>query len=527
MEHSPEQSNCQANIPPNETLEASNSKKHPNTKVADNQPDVPYSIFSRSEKWIIVCLTALAGLFSPLTANIYFPAIPTLSRDFHKSVELVNLTVTVYMIMQGVAPMFWGPLADKYGRRPCYAGCLIVLCLSNVGLALVPTSAYWALMVLRCLQAAGSASTIAIGAGVIGDISTREERGGFFGIFTLGPMVGPVIGPVIGGAISDSLGWRALFWFLMIASAVCLVIMLLVFPETLRALVGNGSIAPPRFYRPILPFIPRHKPTGSRVESQVKKVSGNPFRLFAHVDILLLLGFNAITNSVMYGVITTISTTFEVAYPFLTQTTIGVCFLAYGGGMVAGSGLNGWVLDQEYQRFKRLSPVGQVDGSLTRSKSEGEAFPIEKARMRLLPPAMIIFAGCVGGYGWTLQRPVTIAAPLILHFIIGYLSMVAMNSSSTLMIDLFPKQSSSITACNNLLRCTLAAVVVSVIQPIINGIGLGWTYVILCFLTLLAVPLIYLEIKLGPRFRQKRAARERALNQEVTSAAKAGTEKDT
>ncbi|KAF6766633.1 quinidine resistance protein-like protein [Ephemerocybe angulata] len=482
-------------------LEASNSKKHPNTKVADNQPDVPYSIFSRSEKWIIVCLTALAGLFSPLTANIYFPAIPTLSRDFHESVELINLTVTVYMIMQGVAPMFWGPLADKYGRRPCYAGCLIVLCLSNVGLALVPTSAYWALMVLRCLQAAGSASTIAIGAGVIGDISTREERGGFFGIFTLGPMVGTTM---------RCFGtFRALFWFLMIASAVCLVIMLLVFPETLRALVGNGSIAPPRFYRPILPFIPRHKPTGSRVESQVKKVSGNPFRLFAHVDILLLLGFQRDNEQR------------NVAYPFLTQTTIGVCFLAYGGGMVAGSGLNGWVLDQEYQRFKRLSPVGQVDGSLTRSKSEGEAFPIEKARMRLLPPAMIIFAGCVGGYGWTLQRPVTIAAPLILHFIIGYLSMVAMNSSSTLMIDLFPKQSSSITACNNLLRCTLAAVVVSVIQPIINGIGLGWTYVILCFLTLLAVPLIYLEIKLGPRFRQKRAARERALNQEVTSAVKA------
>lgn len=73
---------------------------------------------------------------------------------------------------------------------------------------MVPTNAYWLLMVLRCLQSAGSASTIAIGAGVVSDISTPEERAGFFGFFTLGPMVGPAIGPIIGGGLAQGLGWR-------------------------------------------------------------------------------------------------------------------------------------------------------------------------------------------------------------------------------------------------------------------------------------------------------------------------------
>lgn len=184
-------------------------------------------------------------MVSPLTANIYFPAIPAISKAFHKSTELINLTVHNFLhqhdgnswrktighdvhdftrrrsvsvpvkadyhyiwrcSLNYTAPMVWGTISDRRGRRPITAICLLILSLSCIGLALTPTSDYWLLMVLRCLQAAGSASTIAIGsillitqfnawfsfatgAGVIGDISTREERGGFFGIFTLGPMV--------------------------------------------------------------------------------------------------------------------------------------------------------------------------------------------------------------------------------------------------------------------------------------------------------------------------------------------------
>jgi MFS family permease len=166
------------------------------------------SIYTAHEKWIIVSIIAVGGLFSPLTANVYLPAIPAVADAFHKSVSLINLTVTVYMIFQGMAPMFWGTLADYKGRRPIYLMCLLTLTLSCVGLALTPTNAYWLLMVLRCLQAAGSASTIALGAGVIGDITRPEERGGMYGLFSIGPVIGPAIAPVIGGVISQNLGWR-------------------------------------------------------------------------------------------------------------------------------------------------------------------------------------------------------------------------------------------------------------------------------------------------------------------------------
>ena len=106
--------------------------------------------------------------------------------------------------------MIWGTLSDHLGRRPFYLVCFLVLCLASTGLALVPTSAYWLLLLLRCLQATGATSTIALGdpffydrspftytytksrkgGGVIGDITTRTERGGLIGLLLGVSLVG-------------------------------------------------------------------------------------------------------------------------------------------------------------------------------------------------------------------------------------------------------------------------------------------------------------------------------------------------
>lgn len=85
----------------------------------------------------------------------------------------MNLTVTVYMIFQGISPAFWGPLADLWGRRPVYLITMLIYCISCVGLALIQT--YGGLLFLRMVQAFGSSSLIAVGAGVVGDIAIPSE----------------------------------------------------------------------------------------------------------------------------------------------------------------------------------------------------------------------------------------------------------------------------------------------------------------------------------------------------------------
>jgi hypothetical protein len=139
-----------------------------------------YSVFGHRERQYIVFMAACAGFFSPLSANIYFPALTSLATDLKVSNAMMNLSLTTYMIFQGLTPTVFGDLADMTGRRPSYMIGFIIYIGANVGLAL--QNNYAALLVLRCLQSAGSSGTVALGSGVVADIASSGERGKFMGM---------------------------------------------------------------------------------------------------------------------------------------------------------------------------------------------------------------------------------------------------------------------------------------------------------------------------------------------------------
>ncbi|KAH6642714.1 major facilitator superfamily domain-containing protein [Boeremia exigua] len=457
--------------------------------------DEMYSIYTNKEKWLIVAMVALAGFYSPLPANIYFPAIPTIAKAFHKSVDDVNQTVTVYLVFQGISPMLWGPISDRYGRRLVFLGCLSILVAASIGLALCPTDQFWLLLFLRCFQSGGSASTIALGAGVIGDISTSRERGGYFGMFNLGPMLAPCIAPAMGGALSQGLGWRSIFWSIVIMVAACLVLIALFLPETLRSIAGNGSIPVPKHSRALLPIVGRRaQPSDPAPHSRARPThSVNPFVLFTYPDVLVLLSFTGAVYAVNYTITATISSAFARIYPHLSPTALGLCYLPTGAGMIIGSTVTGKVLDAEYARLKARS---------------GDAFTIEYARLRLMPYYLLLFVACVIAWGWALHARAHMAVPLCLAVLLGWTSMGILNTTMTLNIDILQSRSSGATACTNLVRCSLAAVLVAVIDRLTGALGVGWTYTLLGGACAGLLPLMVWEMRMGPTWRGKREARE-------------------
>ncbi|VUC31479.1 unnamed protein product [Clonostachys rosea] len=489
----------------------SSTLQQPST-IPNAAPSTVYSIYSPRAKWILVAIVAVSGLFSPLPANIYFPAIPKLAVVFDRSIEDLNLTVTVYLAMQGISPMLWGPLSDRYGRRPSYLLCLLILVGSTIGLALCPVSQFWLLLLLRALQAGGCASTIALGAGVVGDIASVDQRGGFFGFFNLGPMLAPCIGPAIGGVLSEHLGWRSIFWFLAIFSAACFVLILLFLPETLRALVGNGSRQPSqRLLQPLIPILGKAKISNVSAEAYQKDVtkkqaSANPFRLLTYADILLTLAYTGIVYAVNYTITSTISSAFSAIYPFLSETDLGLCYLPTGVGMILGSTITGKILDYDYAKMKkRLDSQQQQSGSDMPNDEDNPDIPLEHTRLRTAPALLIIFVGCIIAWGWCIQSKTHIAGPLALQVAIGYTSISILNSTMTLMIDVVRSQSSGVIACTNLVRCSLAALLVSLIDKSTQSLEYGWTYTLLGGICTLLLGPIYTEIKLGPKWRKKRS----------------------
>ena len=202
-----------------------------------------HSVFGKHTKRFIVAMTALAAMVSPMSSQIYVPTLFALSEYYQVTITQINLTVTTYMIVQGLAPSFMGNFADVGGCRPAYILCFSIYVLANLGLAL--QNNYAALLALRAMQSAGSSATVSIGYGVMSDIATAAERGRYMGVMSAGQRSSLSLGPLLGGLIFYGFGWRGIFWFLVIFGGGYLTVYIMSMPETSRKLVGNGSIVLP------------------------------------------------------------------------------------------------------------------------------------------------------------------------------------------------------------------------------------------------------------------------------------------
>jgi MFS family permease len=475
--------------------------------TSDPPLPIPYTIFTSGQRALIVTIVAVAATFSAFSSNIYFPAIPSIAANLHVTPEKVNLTVTAYLVFQGLSPSIWGSIADVHGRRVTYIITFIIYLGACVGLA--ETKQFYQLLILRCLQSTGSASTIAIGAGVVGDITTRENRGSYLGIYQAGLLLPLSIGPTLGGVFSQTLGWRAIFWFLTIYSATFLFFLFFLLPETLRSLVGNGSVpakglaSSPIAYiqRGRHPGIPAAVSTDISVQAQIskKKVPVNilgPLQMIVGLEVTYIMFFMAIGYTSWQVIITVMSTLFETTYG-LTDLQIGLTFIANGFGCVIGTLTTGKYLDFDYRRIK-ASYTGPP-----------EDFPLENARLRTVWMWTGLQCSSVIVFGWTLRYHVHISVPIICTFVLGWAATSVFGTVMTFVVDVFPNQSASASAGMNMVRCGLAAGATAGALPLVSVIGVGWTFTLVFGINLASLLLVVLQLRYGARRRKRREERER------------------
>jgi len=493
------------------------------TKTAESIAPA-WSVFTTKQKRWIVFLTAWAGFFSPLSASIYFPALIQLSRDLKVSSSSINLTLTSFMIFQGLAPTIFGDLADMAGRRPAYIIGFVIYIGACIGIAL--SQSFAALFVLRCLQSTGSSGTIALGSGIVADISTSAERGVYMGWATSGILIGPAVGPIIGGVLAEFLGWRSIFWFLVIMASVFLVPFLIFFPETGRNVVGDGSIPPQGWNMSLLNWLAMRKdkkqlPSLERRISQQSANSAraalatkrkirfpNPLHTLSVVlekDMGLLLLYNSLVYTAFYDVTVTIPYLFAQIYGF-NDLQIGLCFIPFGVGSFIAPIMNGKLLDWNFRRV-----AAQCGIKIDKTKASAlKDFPLERARIHVAFPLVMIGALTCLCYGWVLQVETNLAVPLVLQFIMGVSLTGSFNVMSVMLVDNYPMSPATATAGNNLVRCLMGAAGTAIIIYMIEAMGRGWCFTFIALVVIAVSPILWVLLKWGPKWREERRVRMEA-----------------
>lgn len=332
-------------------------------------------------------------------------------------------------------------------------------------------------------------------------------------------MSGPVrqgaqsLGPVLGGILTQKFGFRSIFAFLIALSGTILVSIFVFLPETQRHIAGNGSVPLHGIDKPLIYCIRRHPYTRTEERSRKRqklhwKAFTEPLEWLGNKDVLCLLGIGGAVYTVQSMITASQADVFTKTYQ-LNDLYLGLSFLPTGLGTILGGQFKGWIMDRDMRRAQRAyREKRNLPHDHTIKVAEHPDFPLERARLRWMPYIITVFILFTIGYGFSLRTH--IAVPLILQSVIGATSAAVLNINTTYVTDLFPGRSASAVALQNLVRCLMGAAGVAAVDPLIDRIGPGFTFLTAAGFVVVFAPLQWVGVRFGAQWRERRAGQRRA-----------------
>lgn len=178
----------------------------------------------------LIILIALLSAFVPLSTDLYLPALPGMSTYFGVDAGPINLTISLFFIFYALGTLIWGPLSDRYGRRPVL---LLGLGLYVFASFFCATAQNITLLTgFRVLQAIGGSAAGAVATAIVKDVYSGKQRESVLAIVQSMVTISPALAPVLGAFLLKVMSWRGIFWTLMGIGCVALIGSLL-FAETI------------------------------------------------------------------------------------------------------------------------------------------------------------------------------------------------------------------------------------------------------------------------------------------------------
>src|SRR5882757_7862969 len=172
----------------------------------------------------------LIALITPLAVHLFFPVIPAVKVALGLSDAHAQLTFSIALFGMAFATLFYGSLSDRYGRRPVLLSGLALFLFGSVVSLMAETVN--ALVLGRLVQAIGAGCALTLVRAIARDAYRAEQLVKAIAYLTMFGTLGPMVSPFIGGVLTDTLGWRSVFGFALVAGAIITAIAYWVMVET-------------------------------------------------------------------------------------------------------------------------------------------------------------------------------------------------------------------------------------------------------------------------------------------------------
>lgn len=181
---------------------------------------------------LLLAVLALLSAFTPLSIDMYLPALPVIAVDLRGSAGDIQLTLSAFMVAFGAGQIFYGPAGDRFGRRPVILAGLVVYMVASIGCAFAAAAGH--LIALRFLQGLAACGGVVLARTMVRDLAEKDQAARAMSLMLACTSIAPMLAPLIGGQILWFAGWRAIFWVLAGAGVFAFVVAWAKLPETLR-----------------------------------------------------------------------------------------------------------------------------------------------------------------------------------------------------------------------------------------------------------------------------------------------------
>jgi DHA1 family bicyclomycin/chloramphenicol resistance-like MFS transporter len=172
-------------------------------------PEAPALLSRRWSTAALMALLAAITALAPFSLQIFLPALPAIQASFAVAPGVVQLALSLSILANALANLAYGPLSDRFGRRPVLLVGLAAFIAGSLGCALA--SSIELLIGARVVQSIGGAAGMVLARAIVRDLYDRERSASIIAYLTMAMVVAPMLAPTIGAVLLDVASWRAIF----------------------------------------------------------------------------------------------------------------------------------------------------------------------------------------------------------------------------------------------------------------------------------------------------------------------------